>query len=128
MTDKTSPEFKMVLLGDGGVGKTTFLKRHMTGEFEKKYVPTLGVEVRNLDFMTSRGPIRFNVWDTAGQERYRAVASSYYRGAVGALIVYDITNHKTFMNVDNWVQELKQKGPKGMCVLLVGNKTDLADD
>ena len=56
------------------------------------------------------------------------MASSYYRGAVGALIVYDITNHKTFMNVDNWVQELKQKGPKGMVVLLVGNKTDLADE
>ena len=84
-----------------------------------------GCEASSLENNQS---IKAQIWDTAGQERYRAVASSYYRGAVGALIVYDITNHKTFMNVDNWVQELKQKGPKGMVVLLVGNKTDLADE
>jgi small GTP-binding protein len=62
------PEFKLILVGDGGVGKTTFVKRHLTGEFEKKYVATLGVEVHPLIFHTNRGPIKFNVWDTAGQE------------------------------------------------------------
>jgi GTPase SAR1 family protein len=62
------PEFKLILVGDGGVGKTTFVKRHLTGEFEKKYVATLGVEVHPLLFHTNRGPIKFNVWDTAGQE------------------------------------------------------------
>lgn len=62
------PEFKLILVGDGGVGKTTFVKRHLTGEFEKKYVATLGVEVHPLVFHTNRGPIKFNVWDTAGQE------------------------------------------------------------
>lgn len=62
------PEFKLILVGDGGVGKTTFVKRHLTGEFEKKYVATLGVEVHPLQFHTNRGPIKFNVWDTAGQE------------------------------------------------------------
>ena len=61
-------EVKLVLVGDGGVGKTTFVKRHLTGEFEKKYVATLGVEVHPLLFHTNRGPIKFNVWDTAGQE------------------------------------------------------------
>lgn len=63
-----APEFKLILVGDGGVGKTTFVKRHLTGEFEKKYVATLGVEVHPLLFHTNRGPIKFNVWDTAGQE------------------------------------------------------------
>ena len=67
------PEFKMILVGDGGVGKTTFVKRHLTGEFEKKYVATLGVEVRPLDFHTNLGKIRFNVWDTAGQERFHVI-------------------------------------------------------
>jgi len=66
--DPSAPEFKLILVGDGGVGKTTFVKRHLTGEFEKKYVATLGVEVHPLVFHTNRGPIKFNVWDTAGQE------------------------------------------------------------
>ena len=68
MQAQEAPEFKLILVGDGGVGKTTFVKRHLTGEFEKKYVATLGVEVHPLLFHTNRGPIKFNVWDTAGQE------------------------------------------------------------
>jgi GTPase SAR1 family protein len=68
MAQSHEPEFKLILVGDGGVGKTTFVKRHLTGEFEKKYVATLGVEVHPLQFHTNRGPIKFNVWDTAGHE------------------------------------------------------------
>ena len=70
--------FKLVLVGDGGVGKTTFVKRHLTGEFEKKYVATLGVEVHPLPFNTSRGEIYFNVWDTAGQEKFGGLRDGYY--------------------------------------------------
>ncbi|KAF6778686.1 hypothetical protein AHF37_01429 [Paragonimus kellicotti] len=70
--------FKLVLVGDGGTGKTTFVKRHITGEFEKKYVATLGVEVHPLDFHTTRGKIRFNVWDTAGQEKFGGLRDGYY--------------------------------------------------
>jgi len=69
MSKQPEAEFKLVLVGDGGVGKTTFIKRHITGEFERKYVATLGVEVRPLDFDTNFGKIRFIVWDTAGQEK-----------------------------------------------------------
>ena len=66
-------EFKLVLCGDGGTGKTTFVKRHITGEFEKKYIATLGVEVHPMDFCTTHGKIRFQVWDTAGQEKLSAL-------------------------------------------------------
>ena len=71
------PKWKLVLVGDGGVGKTTFVKRHKTGEFEKKYVPTLGAEVNPIDFVTGRGKILFNVWDTAGQEKYAGLRDGY---------------------------------------------------
>lgn len=67
-----------LLVGDGGTGKTTFVKRHLTGEFEKKYVATLGVEVHPLVFHTNRGPIKFNVWDTAGQEKFGGLRDGYY--------------------------------------------------
>ena len=70
-------KWKLVLVGDGGVGKTTFVKRHKTGEFEKKYVPTLGAEVNPIDFVTKRGRILFNVWDTAGQEKYAGLRDGY---------------------------------------------------
>ena len=76
--DVNMPTFKCVLVGDGGTGKTTFVKRHLTGEFEKKYVATLGVEVHPLVFHTNRGAIRFNVWDTAGQEKFGGLRDGYY--------------------------------------------------
>jgi hypothetical protein len=79
-TDQGAPEFKLILVGDGGVGKTTFVKRHLTGEFEKKYVATLGVEVHPLTFHTNRGAIKFNCWDTAGQEvRFDGLDRSFRR-------------------------------------------------
>jgi len=71
------PEFKLVLVGDGGVGKTTFVKRHVSGEFEKKYVPTLGAEVNPMPWTTNRGKLLFNVWDTAGQEKYAGLRDGY---------------------------------------------------
>ncbi len=81
------PTFKCVLVGDGGTGKTTFVKRHLTGEFEKKYVATLGVEVHPLVFHTNRGAIRFNVWDTAGQEKFGGLRDGYYIQVNRPLIV-----------------------------------------
>ena len=72
-----TPQFKLVLVGDGGVGKTTFVTRHRTGEYTKQYIPTVGAEVRKLPFYTNKGPLVFTVWDTAGQEKYSRLRDGY---------------------------------------------------
>ncbi|XP_020697235.1 GTP-binding nuclear protein Ran1-like [Dendrobium catenatum] len=83
------PNFKLVIVGDGGTGKTTFVKRHLTGEFEKKYEPTIGVEVHPLDFHTNCGKIRFYCWDTAGQEKFGGLRDGYYIHGQCAIIMFD---------------------------------------
>ncbi|CAK8690415.1 GTP-binding nuclear protein Ran-like [Clavelina lepadiformis] len=118
--------FKMVLVGDGGVGKTTFVKRHLTGEFEKKYVATLGVEVHPIKFQTNRGKIVFNVWDTAGQEKFGGLRDGYYIQGQCAIIMFDVTSRVTYKNVPNWHRDLVR-----VCtdipIVLVGNKVDIKD-
>jgi len=120
------PTFKCVLLGDGGTGKTTFVKRHTTGEFEKKYVATLGVEVRPLVFNTNRGPIRFNVWDTAGQEKFGGLRDGYYIQGQCAIIMFDVTSRVTYKNVPNWHRDLTRVC-ENIPIVLVGNKVDIKD-
>merc|ERR1712228_498227 len=90
--ESTGPvaEFKLVLVGDGGVGKTTFVKRHLTGEFEKKYIATLGVEVHPLVFYTNFGKVLFNCWDTAGQEKFGGLRDGYYIQGQCAIIMFDV--------------------------------------
>ena len=119
-------EFKLVLCGDGGKGKTTFLKRHLTGEFEKRYIATLGVEVHPMVFFTSRGKIRFQVWDTAGQEKLACLRDGYYIGADCAIIMFDVCSRVTYKNVTKWYKELTRVC-EGIPIVLVGNKVDVAD-
>lgn len=120
------PTFKCVLVGDGGTGKTTFVKRHMTGEFEKKYVATLGVEVHPLIFHTNRGPIRFNVWDTAGQEKFGGLRDGYYIQGQCAIIMFDVTSRVTYKNVPNWHRDLVRVC-ENIPIVLCGNKVDIKD-
>ena len=117
---------KLVLVGDGGVGKTTFVKRHQTGEFEKKYIPTLGVQVSQLTFQTSHGLILYNVWDTAGQERFGGLREGYYLEASCAIIMFDVTSPGTYRNVATWHRDLTRVCPQ-IPIVLVGNKIDVRD-
>eukprot|EP00732_Lithocolla_globosa_P006033 Lithocolla_globosa_v1_NODE_6708_length_1046_cov_192.323915.p1 type:complete len:220 gc:universal NODE_6708_length_1046_cov_192.323915:89-748(+) len=120
------PQFKMVLVGDGATGKTTFVKRHKSGEFEKKYVATLGVEVHPLDFYTNRGPICFNTWDTAGQEKFGGLRDGYYINGDCAIIMFDVTARITYKNVPNWHKDLVRVC-ENIPIVLCGNKVDVKD-
>ena len=120
------PEFKLVLVGDGGVGKTTFVKRHLTGEFEKRYIATLGVEVHPMPFFTNHGQINFNVWDTAGQEKLGGLRDGYYIGGNCGIIMFDVCSRITYSNVPKWYKDLTRVC-EAIPIVLVGNKVDVRD-
>jgi Ras-related protein Rab-11A len=117
--------FKIVLIGDSGVGKSCLLSRFTRDEFNLESKSTIGVEFATRTVEIDGKHIKAQIWDTAGQERYRAITSAYYRGAVGALIVYDISKPQSFESVNRWLSELRDHADTNICVMLVGNKSDL---
>jgi len=117
--------FKIVLIGDSGVGKSNLLSRFTRNEFNLESKTTIGVEFATRSVIADNKIIKAQIWDTAGQERYRAITSAYYRGAVGALLVYDITKSQSFENVEKWLKELRDHAEPHIVVMLVGNKNDL---
>merc|ERR1712196_570141 len=117
--------FKVVLIGDSGVGKSNLLTRFTRNEFNRESKSTIGVEFATQTIQVEKKMIKAQIWDTAGQERYRAITSAYYRGAVGALLVYDITKRQSFDDVERWLSELRDHAEENIAVLLVGNKSDL---
>uniref|UniRef100_A0A0G4HVC1 Uncharacterized protein n=1 Tax=Chromera velia CCMP2878 TaxID=1169474 RepID=A0A0G4HVC1_9ALVE len=118
--------FKIVLIGDSGVGKSNLLSRFTRDEFNLESKSTIGVEFATKSVPTDGKIIKAQIWDTAGQERYRAITSAYYRGAVGALLVYDISKRASFEHIERWLTELRDHADPNIVILLVGNKSDLA--
>ncbi|KAK2993146.1 hypothetical protein RJ640_015333 [Escallonia rubra] len=117
--------FKIVLIGDSGVGKSNILSRFTRNEFCLESKSTIGVEFATRTLQVDGKTVKAQIWDTAGQERYRAITSAYYRGAVGALLVYDITKRQTFDNVQRWLRELRDHADSNIVIMMAGNKSDL---
>ena len=114
-----------MLIGDSGVGKSNLLSRFTRNEFNLESKSTIGVEFATRSVQVDGKSIKAQIWDTAGQERYRAITTAYYRGAVGALVVYDVAKHLTFENVERWLRELRDHTDQKVVTMLVGNKSDL---
>ncbi|OJZ92458.1 hypothetical protein ASPFODRAFT_28227 [Aspergillus luchuensis CBS 106.47] len=112
-------------IDDSGVGKSNLLSRFTRNEFNLDSKSTIGVEFATRSIQVDSKTIKAQIWDTAGQERYRAITSAYYRGAVGALLVYDISKHQTYDNVNRWLKELRDHADSNIVIMLVGNKSDL---
>ena len=119
--------FKIVLIGDSSVGKTNMLSRYISNEYDPNSQSTIGVELSTKTFTFDKDEVKVQIWDTAGQEKYRSITSSYYKGAQGCLLVYDITRKDTFDNIDKWFSELKSSTNNEINAILVGNKCDLSD-
>ncbi len=122
--------FKVIAVGDGAVGKTSITLRFSTGTFRESYIMTIGVDfaVKAIDVGTREGTkrIKLQIWDTGGQERFSYVRPLYYKGAMGGLLVFDVTQSESFQNVPKWFQEVK-KNRGNIPLVLVGNKVDLPD-
>jgi small GTP-binding protein len=120
--------FKIVLIGDSGVGKSNIMSRYIRDEFKHDSKATIGVEYSSKKYEYNGTIVKAQIWDTAGQERYRSLISSYYKGARGALLVYDVGQMASFENIDTWIIELKQMADQNVVILLIGNKCDLIDE
>jgi small GTP-binding protein len=116
---------KIVIVGDSGVGKSNILSRYVQNNFSHDSKATVGVELSTKTYMIKDKIVKVQIWDTAGQERYKSITAAYYKGAKGAMMVYDITRADTFYNIDKWYNELKDYGDKDVVPIIVGNKSDL---
>jgi len=119
--------FILVLIGDSGVGKSCLLLRFADDKWTDSYISTIGVDFKIRTIELDQKTIKLQIWDTAGQERFRTISSTYYRGAHGIIVVYDVTNKTSFDNVKRWLTETDKYAREGVNKLLVGNKADNAE-
>ncbi|KAI3968061.1 hypothetical protein MKW92_041903 [Papaver armeniacum] len=120
--------FKLLLIGDSSVGKSCLLLRFSDDSFVESHISTIGVDFKISTLELEGKTVKLQIWDTAGQERFRTITSSYYRGAHGIIIVYDVTEKESFDNVKQWLSEIDRYANDTVCKLLVGNKCDLVEE
>ena len=118
-------KYKLVLLGDESVGKTSTICRFMYDHFEQDYKATIGIDFLSKTIYHEDGELRLQLWDTAGQERFRSLIPAYLRHSRVAIVVYDVTNKQSFQNTTKWIEQARTEGGKNMLIMLVGNKMDL---
>ncbi|OIR58790.1 MAG: Ras-related protein Rab-10 [Amphiamblys sp. WSBS2006] len=115
---------KLLIIGDSGVGKSSILLRFCEDEFAPSFISTIGIDFKMCDLRVGESEVRLQIWDTAGQERFRTITTSYYRGAMGIVLVYDTTNEKSFANINNWLSNVEVYCSEDVPMVLVGNKVD----
>ncbi|KAF8365275.1 rab-10 [Pristionchus pacificus] len=119
--------FKLLLIGDSGVGKTCILYRFSDDAFNTTFISTIGIDFKIKTIELHGKKIKLQIWDTAGQERFHTITTSYYRGAMGIMLVYDITNAKSFDNISKWLRNIDEHASEDVVKMLLGNKCDMAD-
>ncbi|XP_076441506.1 ras-related protein Rab-3-like isoform X2 [Babylonia areolata] len=117
--------FKLLIIGNSSVGKTSFLFRYADDSFTSAFVSTVGIDFKVKTVFRQDKRVKLQIWDTAGQERYRTITTAYYRGAMGFILMYDVTNEESFNAVQDWCIQIKTHAWSSACVVLVGNKCDL---
>jgi Ras-related protein Rab-8A len=121
-------QVKLLMIGDSGVGKTCLLLRYANDSFTPTFITTIGIDfkIKNIDVDGKK--IKLQIWDTAGQERFRTITTSYFRGAQGIILVYDVTDRRSFESIRNWISQIQQHADMHVNKLLVGNKCDMLDE
>lgn len=128
MSNTRFAQFKLVLLGESAVGKSSIVHRFVKNTFDDLRESTIGAAFLTQSITFDNTTVKFEIWDTAGQERYKSLAPMYYRNANAALCVYDLTSRASFTKAQDWIKELKKQAPEGIVISLVGNKSDLEDE
>ncbi|CAD8160875.1 unnamed protein product [Paramecium octaurelia] len=116
---------KILLIGDSGVGKTNVLLRFCENNFQPTYLSTIGIDFKIKSIDVEGKKIKMQIWDTAGQERFKTITQTYYKGAMGIILVYSIDDKDSFSNISNWMNQIKQHASENVCKLLIGNKSDV---
>ena len=120
--------FKVLLLGNSDVGKSSIILRYVEQTWSDIFVPTIGVDFKVKTLQINKKNVKMQIWDTAGQERFRTVVSSYFKGSHGIFIIYDITNRESFKNLENWLGEIEKNASDKVLKILIGNKCDLEQE
>lgn len=125
MNDNFDLILKLLIVGDSSVGKTNFIMRFINNEFINNYLTTSGIDLKTKDIEVKNKKIRIQIWDTAGQVQYKAITRNLFLKVMGAIIIYDITNEKSYNNLKSWVQLIREECGSHMQIIIVGNKCDL---